>query len=125
MRTCVRMSIKGRSYTWFRSALGRGDLAGVRAAAAELGHRVNLVDALSVVLLMAARDDDAFDRAATKWLARFALERPAAGLADLRLGLCALEALPYNREAARVTLCELCARHSLDDVVGLLATPRA
>ncbi len=96
----------------------------MRAAATELGHRVNLVDALSVVLLMAARDDDAFDRAATKWLARFALERPAAGLADLRLGLSALEALPYNREGARVTLTELCARHRLDDVVGLLATPR-
>ena len=121
MRTCVRMSIKGRPYTWFRSALRRGDLIGVRAAAAELGHKVNLVDALGVVLLMAARDDDAFDRAATKWLARFALERPAAGLDDLRLGLSALEALPYNGDAARLTLAELCARHRLDDVVGLLA----
>ena len=115
------MSIKGRPYTWFRTALRRGDLTGVRAAAAELGHAVNLVDALAVVLLMAARDDDAFDRAATKWLARFALERPAAGLEDLRLGLCALEALPYNRDAARLTLAELCARHRLDDVIGLLA----
>ena len=115
------MSIKGRPYTWFRSALRRGDLVGVRAAAAELGHKVNLVDALAVVLLMAASDDDAFDRAATKWLARFALERPAAGLEDLRLGLSALEALPYNRDAARQTLAELCARHRLDDVIGLLA----
>ena len=79
------MSIKGRPYTWFRSALRRGDLVGVRAAAAELGHAVNLVDALAVVLLMAARDDDAFDRAATKWLARFALERPAAGLTTCAL----------------------------------------
>ena len=115
------MSIKGRPYTWFRSALRRGDLVGVRAAAAELGHKVNLVDALAVVLLMAARDDDAFDRAATRWLARFALERPAAGLDDLRLGLSALEALPYNGEAARLTLAKLCARHRLDDVIGLLA----
>jgi len=115
------MSIKGRPYTWFRTALRRGDLAGVRAAAAELGHEVNLVDALGIVLLMAVRDDDAFDRAATKWLARFALERPAAGLDDLRLGLSALEALPYNDAAARLTLATLCARHRLDDVVGLLA----
>jgi hypothetical protein len=115
------MSTKGRPYTWFRAALRRGDLMGVRAAAAELGYRVDLVDALAVVLLMAVRDDDAFDRAATKWLARFALERPAAGLEDLRLGLSALEALPYNGEAARRTLAELCARHRLDDVIGLLA----
>ena len=32
MRTCVRVSIKGRPYTWFHSALKRGDLLGVRAA---------------------------------------------------------------------------------------------
>ncbi|MEA2192967.1 MAG: hypothetical protein QOI73_3088 [Solirubrobacteraceae bacterium] len=114
------MSVKGRPYTWFRMALRRGDLVGVRAAAAELGHKVNLVDALSVVLLMAVRDDEAFDRAATRWLARLALERPAVGLDDLRLGLSALEALPYNRDAARMTLAELCERHRLDDVVGLL-----
>jgi hypothetical protein len=49
-----------------------------------------------------------------------ARERPAAGLEDLRLGLSALEALPYNRDAARLTLSELCARHRLDDVIGLL-----
>ena len=102
------MSIKGRPCTWFRLALRRGDLVGVRAAAAELGHTVNLVDALAVVLLMAVRDDEAFDRAATRWLARFALERPAVGLEDLRLGLSALEALPFNprrRPARRSPSC--------------------
>lgn len=120
MRTCVRVSIKGRPYAWFHSALRRGDLLGVRAAAAELPH-VNLVDALGVVLLMADRDDDAYDRAATKWLARLALERPAAGLDDLRLGLTALKALPYNPDGARQVLAELCTRHHLEAVVGLLA----
>jgi hypothetical protein len=115
------MSIKGHPYRWFTSALRRGDLAGVRAAAAELGHRVNLVDALSVVLLMAQRDDDAFDRAATRWLARLVVERPAVGLEDLRRGLAALEALPANGAAARRELAELCERHRLDGVVGLLA----
>jgi hypothetical protein len=114
------MSIKGHPYRWFTAALQRGDLAGVRAAAAELGHRVNLVDALSIVLLMADRRDEAYDRAATRWLARLVVERPAAGLADLRAGLGALEALPGDGAAARRQLAELCARHRLAGVVGLL-----
>jgi hypothetical protein len=114
------MSIKGHPYRWFASALRRGDLVGVRSAAAELGHKVNLVDALSIVLLMADREDEAFERAATRWLARFVIERPAVGLEDLRLGLLALQALPSNTAAAKQQLAELCARHRLDGVVGLL-----
>lgn len=117
------MSIKGHPYRWFSSALRRGDLVGVRSAAAELGHKVNLVDALSIVLLMADREDDAFERAATRWLARFVIERPAAGLDDLRYGLVALQALPTNTAAAKAELAELCRRHTLDGVVGLLRTP--
>jgi hypothetical protein len=123
MRTCVRVSIKGHPYRWFTSALRRGDLVGVRAAAAELGHQVNLVDALSIVLLMADREDDAFERAATRWLARFVVERPAVGLEDLRRGLVALQALPANAAAARQELADLCERYRLDGVVGLLSGP--
>lgn len=117
------MSIKGHPYRWFTSALRRGDLVGVRSAAAELGHKVNLVDALSIVLLMADREDEAFDRAATRWLARLVLERPAVSLDDLRLGLVALQALPANGAAARQQLADLCTRHRLDGVVGLLRAP--
>ena len=113
------VSIKGSPYRWFESALRRGDLLGVRAAAAEL-PQVNLVDALGVVLLMAAKNDERYGRAATRWLGRLALERPATGLDDLRLGLTALEALPHNPEGARQVLADLCARHRLEDVVGLL-----
>ena len=115
------LSIKGSPYRWFKASLRRGDLAGVRAAASELGRNVSLVDALSIVLLMAAKDDEAFDRAATRWLARLALERPTAGLDDVRLGLTALEALPHNPEAAKSVLRALCARHRLEQVIGLLA----
>jgi hypothetical protein len=114
------MSVKGHPYRWFTSALRRGDLVGVRSAAAELGHKVNLVDALSIVLLMADREEDAFERAATRWLARLVIERPAVGLDDLRSGLVALEALPTNAAAAKQQLAELCSRHRLDGVVGLL-----
>jgi hypothetical protein len=47
----------------------------VRAAAAELERRINLTDALSIVLLMAAKRDPAYDRAAARWLVRFARQR--------------------------------------------------
>jgi hypothetical protein len=114
------MSIKGHPYRWFSSALRRGDLVGVRSAAAELGQQVKHEDPLSIVLLRADREDDAFERAATRWLARLIIERPAVGLEDLRFGLVALQALPTNASAARTQLAELCSRHRLDGVVGLL-----
>src|SRR5205085_2853559 len=84
----------------FKRALLTGNLALVRAAAAEL-PAVDLADALAICLLMSARDDERFERAAVRWLARVALERPAVGLADLRDGLVAFEAMPYNPAAAR------------------------
>src|SRR3954463_2390810 len=46
------VSIRGNPYRWLQGALARGDLSGVRAAAAELEHRVNLTDSLAIVLLM-------------------------------------------------------------------------
>ena len=115
------VSIKGRPHTWLLAAIRRGDLAGVRAAAAELGHQLNLVDALSIVLVMADQGDRRYDRAAAKWLARLAYERPAVRLQDLRLGLSALEALPHNPAASKLQLADLCRRHRLDNVIGLLS----
>ena len=114
------LSIKGSPHTWLIAAIRRGDLAGARAAAAELGHQLNLVDALSMVLVMAAQGDRRYDRAAAKWLARLAYERPALGLSDLRLGLSALETLPRDAEAGKRRLADLCRRHRLENVIGLL-----
>jgi hypothetical protein len=50
------MTSDGTAYGRFRRALRMGNLAQVRAAAAEL-PQVGLDDALAVVLLMDARDD--------------------------------------------------------------------
>lgn len=112
MRTYVRMTSDGTPYGRFRRALRMGNLAQVRAAAAEL-PQVSLDDALAVVLLMDARDDERYERAAVRWLARLVSEHPSIGLAELGLGLTALEALPHNRDAAVSVLAGICARHGV------------
>lgn len=52
---------------------------------------------------------------------RLALERPAVRPDDLRLALAALEALPHSPASAKQELAEVCARHRLDNVIGLLS----
>src|SRR5262249_45689723 len=103
-----------------RAALRAGNLLLVRSAAAEL-PRVDLVDALAICVLMGAQQDDRFDRAATKWLARLALERPTISLDDLRRGLHARDPLPHNPGAARGELIVLCQAHGLPDAARVLA----
>jgi len=114
------MTSQGSAYGRFRRALRAGNLNQVHAAALEL-PQVDLVDALSIVVLMSINDDERYDRAATRWLARFALERPSARLEDLRLGLHALEALPYNAPAAKQTISGLCESHGLRRVADALS----
>ena len=113
------MTSGGSPYSRFKRALLTGNLALVRAAAAEL-PAVDLADALAICLLMSARDDDRFERAAVRWLARLALERPGIGLGELRDGLVAFEAMPYNPAAARGTLAEMCDRVGLPGAVRVL-----
>ena len=55
----VSVTSDGTAYGRFRRALRMGNLAQVRAAAAEL-PQVGLDDALAVVLLMDARDDERY-----------------------------------------------------------------
>ena len=113
------MTSGGSPYSRFKRALLTGNLALVHAAAAEL-PAVDLADALSICLLMSARDDERYERAAVRWLARLALERPGVALGDLRDGLVAFEALPYNPAAARETLAVLCERLHLASAVKVL-----
>lgn len=118
------VSSSGSPYARFRRALAAGSLPLVRAAAAEL-PQVDLSDALRICLLMSDKDDERFERAAVRWLARASLETPTMRLEDLRQGLVAFEAMPYNAAAARVTLAELCAAHRLDEAVRVLTGARA
>jgi len=84
----------------------------VRAAAGEL-PAVRLDDALLIACLIEEQDAGQFERAAVRWLGRFALERPTVRIEDLREGAVAFEALAANPEGARRALTALCARHGL------------
>ncbi|MCW2990891.1 MAG: hypothetical protein JWM73_1485 [Solirubrobacterales bacterium] len=110
----------GSPYARFRRALATGNLALVHAAATEL-PQVDLQDALRICLLMSDHDDERFERAAVRWLARASLETPTMRLDDLRMGLIAFEAMPYNQGAARQTLAQLCAAHRLEGAARVLS----
>ena len=114
------VSVKGSPYARFQRALALGKLDQIRDAAAEL-PQVELVDALQICLIMSAHGDERFDRAASRWLARFTLERPEVDLEDLRRGVHALRALPHDPPRARHALAGLCAEHGLVAAERLLA----
>src|SRR5919202_6617615 len=105
----VRVSIKGSSYARFRRALETGNLTLVRAAAAELPS-INLDDALRVCLLLRRADAALYERAAVRWLGRFALEHRGATLAMLHQAVAAFERLPDDPEAALRELVALIRR---------------
>jgi hypothetical protein len=95
------VSIKGSPYAHFRRALDTGNLALVRTAAAEL-PQINLDDALRICLVIREREPE-FDRAACRWLARYATERRAT-LARLGVGLAALELMREDPDLAHELL---------------------
>jgi len=97
------VSSQGSPYALFKRALRTGNLALVHAATGEL-PRVRLDDALLIACLVGEQDTERFERAAVRWLGRFALECQSVRIEDLRAGMVAFEALEENPEAARVGL---------------------
>jgi hypothetical protein len=93
----VFASIKGSPYARFRRALELGKLPLVLSAGAEL-PRVELDDALELLVLMAREHHPAFERAAVRWVGRLLAERPLR-LADARFALALVERLPDGIEA--------------------------
>jgi hypothetical protein len=100
------VSIKGSSYARFKRAIGTGNLLLIRGAAAEL-PKVELHDALAILPVIAAKEPAKYERAACRWLARFALERHA-GLDEIGEALAALQQLPEH-PPARWVLADLLA----------------
>ena len=109
------MTSSGSPYARFRRALATGNLAMVRAAAAEL-PQVDLADALEICALMADAEPERYERAALRWLARFTLEGRVT-LAQVALAVAALETMRADREFALARL------RALAGVRGAVAGP--
>jgi hypothetical protein len=107
------MTSDGSAYTRFKRALATGNLNLVHAAALEL-PRVGLQDALEVCLLLRDQDRNRFERAAVRWLGRFALEARGVTLEALRAAAAALDAMPERPHASMEVLAGLCVRYRLD-----------
>jgi hypothetical protein len=107
MRTYVRVTSDGNPYARFRRALETGNEMLVVAAAREL-PTVALHDALRICLVLRGGDPARYERAAVRWLGRFALEARGATIADLRLAAEALDALPERATEAMERLQRLC-----------------
>jgi hypothetical protein len=102
----------GNPYARFRRALETGNELLVTAAAREL-PQVALDDALRICLLLRGGDPGRFERAAVRWLGRFALEGRGVAIASLRAAADALDALPQRAGEAMERLQELCVAHGV------------
>ncbi len=101
------MTSDGNPYARFRRALETGNESLVTAAALEL-PRIALDDALRICLVLRGGDPARYERAAVRWLGRFALEARRVTIHDLRAAADALDALPARPTEAMEKLQRLC-----------------
>jgi hypothetical protein len=94
----VRVTSQGQPRTIFKRAVERKNLLLAEVTAREIG-RVDLQEALSLVLLVAELQPARLDAFGRRWLARVASERKVS-LAELDMAVTALRALPSERAAA-------------------------
>ncbi len=97
----------GNPYARFRRALETGNEMLVTAAAREL-PQIALDDALRICLVLRGSDPARYERAAVRWLGRFALEGRGVTIGDLRQAADALESLPARAAEAMERLQRLC-----------------
>lgn len=100
------VTAQGQPLTRYRRALERRHVFGAEIAAREMGF-VPLRDALGLLALYASEGSPKYDKAATRWLARIALESDDLQLRDVQLAAAALQALPVRPESALPVLTEL------------------
>lgn len=102
----------------FRRALDRGNLTEALSAASEL-QLVGLAEALELTLLLADKEPEKYERAASRWHTRFVQEVPNIGVRESQAVLALLGAVPINRLAA--ALAELlCRRRSCERIAEAL-----
>jgi hypothetical protein len=102
----------GSPYARFRRALETGNEHLVTAAALEL-PRIALDDALRICLVLRGGEPERYERAAVRWLGRFALEARAVTIDAMRIAADALDALPDQPFDAMERLQQLCLAHGV------------
>jgi len=96
------MGDAGTPYPRFQRALATGNLNLIRVAAAEL-PRVDRGDALAVCMAIREAEPERFERAALRWLARYAVEN-AGSVADVRAAADAFAVMVQRPEDALAAL---------------------
>lgn len=92
------MTSQGSVHGRFTRAIKQRNLFQAEIAAREL-RGLSLLDALELVILIAAVRPDRLERAAVRWHGRLEVELPALTLAESRFALAALERLPADPQA--------------------------
>lgn len=106
------MTSDGSAYVRFKRALETGNELLVLATAREL-PRIALDDALRICLLLRDGEPERYQRAAVRWLGRFALEGRDVTIEELRLAAEALDALRDRTAEAMERLQGLCVAHGV------------
>ncbi|HLY51119.1 MAG TPA: hypothetical protein VKR21_18145 [Solirubrobacteraceae bacterium] len=106
------MTSDGSSYARFRRALATGNANLVVAAALEL-PQVALDDALRICLVLRDGDPERYERAAVRWLGRFALEARGVTIDAMQSAAAALESLPQRTGEAMEQLQRICLAHDV------------
>jgi hypothetical protein len=108
----VFVTSDGSPYSRFRRALETGNELLVVAAAKEL-PQIGLEDALRICLVLRDGHAERYERAAVRWLGRFALEAHGVTIDALRAAADALDALPERPLEAMERLQAICAAHGV------------
>jgi|SRR5215216_7761724 len=120
MRTCVRVTSQGNPYSRFQRAVAIGNLALIRATAAEL-PRIGVAEAAAMLLVIERAAPESYQRAALRWLAMLCNERRArVDLAAISEAAAALNELP-RQSTANATLAAICERVGLRDAARVFA----
>lgn len=107
------MTAQGSAYSQFKRALDRQNFMLAWTMAAEL-PKVQLADALALLLLARDLEPARFDRAAPRWHARLCTDCRLSA-SEAQLALAALNALPGpGVGSAAQALAAVCVRHGLD-----------
>ncbi|HEY2320259.1 MAG TPA: hypothetical protein VGH67_18270 [Solirubrobacteraceae bacterium] len=106
------MSEHATPYGRFRRAVDSGSEVLILSAARQL-PRVALSDALRICLVLHDGDPDRYERAAVRWVGRFALEAREVTVNAIRGAAEALDDLPDQPAEAMGRLQRLCVAHGV------------